>query len=54
MSDAEAEVEEAIQKLMALGLVDRWRCEVCDDWIPYQTPEMTEAESRRVHERRHQ
>ncbi len=46
-------IEQAMRELETLGLIARWWCERCQDRVPYRTHEMTEAQSRRLHNGRH-
>ena len=38
-----AEIETAIQKMIGLGIMGRWWCARCEDWVPYRTALALEA-----------
>lgn len=50
-----------IEELVRMGVLGRWWCERCEDWVPYKKVAldptrhvaMTEAESRQLHGERH-
>ncbi len=45
--------EQAIKELIAAGLLGRWWCPSCNDYVLHRTLEMTEGDSRRLHDQRH-
>jgi hypothetical protein len=45
--------DEAIDELLAAGLLARWWCPTCQDYVLYRTLEMDEGESRYLHAERH-
>jgi hypothetical protein len=52
-SNAVSEGEGAIDYLVSVGLLKRWWCDACGDWVPYKHFEMTEARSRKKHATTH-
>lgn len=46
--------EQAIEELIAAGLLARWWCQACKDYVLYRTLEMTEGESRHLHDEHRQ
>jgi hypothetical protein len=47
------DVNAAIQDLLDVGLLARWWCPYCRDYVLYRTLEMSEAYSRYSHGERH-
>jgi hypothetical protein len=45
------EIEQIMRDLEAAGLIKRWYCDVCEDFVPYKCFEMSEDKSRKGHAR---
>jgi hypothetical protein len=51
------EIEEGFDKMVRLGILGRWWCERCEDWVPFKKLALdpvrdrvlTEAKSRSLH-----